>query len=135
MSHSAAQYKLEVIDPSTGEETFLIVRKANDRHLIPATEAIRFQVCNLTRHRYYSLLGAGSLQVYSFNGAPRRSDHQVAYLCIHELEKALVPSRQPVSESPSRNTYTSNGKVVRHRLKSLSKQRNQSTTLRRVEST
>ena len=87
---SIRQTKITVISPKDGEESFIVVNHINDHELIRAKQAIDFALAGLTPGVYRAWTENGIINTFSGNGNLRIDKYDTPYICIKELEKAVV---------------------------------------------
>jgi len=84
------QSKIDLIDPKTGEFTFLVVNHANGKKLIKAKDAMYYGICGLTAQRFRSWTESGVIETYAGNGTLRLNKFDVPFICLDELEHAQI---------------------------------------------
>lgn len=81
------QEKMDVIDPDTGDETFVIVHFVAGRKLVRKMDVIKYELFGLTNNRIFDLTQKGIINLYQSNGGVKQGGRQRAYVDITEVQR------------------------------------------------
>lgn len=103
------QTKIPVINPSTGEEEFIIGNRIGDKLIVRASDMFRYELFGLTRKRYEAYSSAGIINVLSANGQPRKNRYDKPFLDINEFTsiELNLADRQDVVGQGKETVYLS----------------------------
>lgn len=90
------QTKIQVIDPNTGEERFVVVHHIRDdqqRHLemVRVSDVVRFSIMGYTYDILNKRKRAGKIMFRDQSGALARPGPSASYVCLRELRGEVTP--------------------------------------------
>lgn len=109
------QERIEVIDPATGEETFVVAQLPNNRKLVKRTEIIHYNIMGLTQERLATLKKVEAINYYESNGKKKSNQSKnMTWIDLREIEAidlSLGLKGPDEMGFPKNNSQTANEKV------------------------